>query len=123
MFAFGKPWFSLLEDGLGLQVVDRLGVGGRQYSTEVPSRAVLVLGDEDSPVIIAEPHVGVPAHRIPPRRDGVRKAWFSVGPPVSGCACGVAPAAADERDELTAASSGAQVSGSNDSAERSARAL
>jgi hypothetical protein len=50
-FAFGKPWFSLLEDGLGLQVVDRLGVGGRQYPTEVPSQAVLVLGDEDGPVI------------------------------------------------------------------------
>ena len=28
VFAFGKPWFDLLEDGLGLQVVDRLGDGG-----------------------------------------------------------------------------------------------
>jgi hypothetical protein len=27
VFAFGAPWFDLLEDGLRLQVVDRLGLG------------------------------------------------------------------------------------------------
>ena len=58
VFAFGKPWFGLLEDGLGLQVVDRLGAGGRPYPTEVPSRAVLVLRGEDGPVVIAERHLG-----------------------------------------------------------------
>jgi hypothetical protein len=57
VFAFGAPWFGLLEDGLGLQVVDRLGVGGRQYPTEVPSRAVLVLCGEDGPVVVAERHL------------------------------------------------------------------
>jgi hypothetical protein len=30
VFAFGKSWFDLLEHGLGLQVMDRLGVGGRR---------------------------------------------------------------------------------------------
>ena len=30
----GAPWFGLLEDGLGLQVVDRLGAGGRLHPTQ-----------------------------------------------------------------------------------------
>ena len=66
MFAFGAPWFGLLEDGLGLQVVDRLGAGGRPYPTEVPNRAVLVLRGEDGPVVIAEKHLGGAG---PPRRS------------------------------------------------------
>jgi hypothetical protein len=66
VFAFGKPWFDLLEDRLGLQVVDRLGVGGRRYPTQVPSRAVLVLRGEDGPVVVAERHVGSAG---PPRRS------------------------------------------------------
>jgi hypothetical protein len=66
VFAFGAPWFSLLEDGLRLQVVDRLGAGGRPYPTEVPSRAVLVLRGEDGPVVIAEKHLGGVG---PPRRS------------------------------------------------------
>jgi hypothetical protein len=69
VFAFGKPWFGLLEDGLGLQVVDRLGVGGRRYPTEVPSRAVLVLCGEDGPMVIAERHLGSAG---PPRRSETR---------------------------------------------------
>jgi hypothetical protein len=69
VFAFGKPWFGLLEDGLGLQVVDRLGVGGRRYPTEVPSRAVLVLRGEDGLVVIAERHLGSAG---PPRRSETR---------------------------------------------------
>jgi hypothetical protein len=69
VFAFGKPWFSLLEDGLGLQVVDRLGAGGRRYPTQVPTRAVLVLRGEDGPVIIAEWHVG---SADPPRPSETR---------------------------------------------------
>jgi hypothetical protein len=69
VFAFGAPWFDLMEDGLGLQAVDRLGVGGRPYPTEVPSRAVLVLRDEDGPVVIAERHLGSAG---PPRRSEAR---------------------------------------------------
>jgi hypothetical protein len=77
VFAFGKPWFSLLEDRLGLQVVDRLGAGGRPYPTEVPSRAVLVLRDEDGPVVIAERHVGSAG---PPRRSETRVLRESIEP-------------------------------------------
>jgi hypothetical protein len=69
VFAFGKPWFGLLEDRLGLQVVDRLGAGGRPYPTEVPSRTVLVLRGEDGPVVIAEWHLGSAG---PPRRSETR---------------------------------------------------
>jgi hypothetical protein len=66
VFAFGKPWFDLLEDGFGLQVVDRLGAGGRPYPTKVPSRAVLVLRDQDGPVVIAVWQMG---YAGPPRRS------------------------------------------------------
>ena len=66
VFAFGKLWFGLLENKLSLQVVDRLGVGGRRYPTEVPSRAVLVLRGEYGPVVVAERHVGSAG---PPRRS------------------------------------------------------
>jgi hypothetical protein len=69
VFAFGKPWFSLLEDGLGLQVVDRLGAGGRRYPTQMPSRAVLVLRSEDGPVVVAERHRGGAG---PPRPSEIR---------------------------------------------------
>jgi hypothetical protein len=58
VFAFGAPWFPLLESGLGLQVVDRLGVGGRPYGSAVPSRAVLVLKDHSGMTVIAERHSG-----------------------------------------------------------------
>jgi hypothetical protein len=66
VFAFGKPWFDLLEHGFGLQVVDRLGAGGRPYATEVAGRAVLVLRDQDGPVVVAEKHLGGAG---PPRRS------------------------------------------------------
>lgn len=69
VFAFGKPWFDLLEHGLSLQVVDRLGAGGRPYPTEVPSRTVLVLRGQDGPVVIAERHRGGAG---PPRRSETR---------------------------------------------------
>jgi hypothetical protein len=69
VFAFGKPWVGLFEDGLGLQVVDRLGAGGKRYPTEVPSRAVLVFRDEDGPVVIAEWHSGFAS---PPRPSETR---------------------------------------------------
>ena len=69
VFAFGAPWFGLLEGGLGLQVVDRLGVGGRRYPTEVPGRRVLVLRGEDGPLVVAERHLGSAG---PPRRSETR---------------------------------------------------
>ena len=57
VFAFGAPWFGILEDGLGLRVVDRLGVGGRPYGSKVPSRSVAVI-EHDGLIVIAERHLG-----------------------------------------------------------------
>jgi hypothetical protein len=58
VFAFGAPWFSLLEHGLGLRVVDRLGAGGRPYPTAVPSRAVTVFATDEGVAVVAERHTG-----------------------------------------------------------------
>ena len=69
VFAFGAPWFPILQTSLGLQVVDRLGVGGRPYPSEVPSRAVCVLRGEDGLVMIAERHLGSAG---PPRPSETR---------------------------------------------------
>jgi hypothetical protein len=69
VFAFGAPWFRLLEDGLGLRVVDRLGVRGRRYPTEVSSRAVSVLHGDDGLIVVAERHLGGAG---PPRHSEAR---------------------------------------------------
>ncbi|BAN04402.1 anti-phage DNA glycosylase Brig1 [Ilumatobacter coccineus] len=59
VFAFGAAWFDVLEHGLGLRVVARLGPGGEDYGSAVESRAVLVLRDEQTGVtVIAEKHMG-----------------------------------------------------------------
>jgi hypothetical protein len=58
VFAFGAPWFAMLQDGLGLEVIERLGAGGRDYGSAVPSRAITVF---ESPVglpVVAEKHGG-----------------------------------------------------------------
>jgi hypothetical protein len=67
----------LLEDGLGLPVVDRLGARGRRYPAEVPSRAVLVLRGEDGPVVVAERHLGSVGS---PRRSETRVLREAVEP-------------------------------------------
>jgi hypothetical protein len=58
VFAFGAPWFPLLEQGLKLPVVDRLGIGGRPYPTSVASRSVAVFQSDDGLTILAESHSG-----------------------------------------------------------------
>ena len=58
VFAFGAPWFFILEKSLGLQVVDRLGPGGRRYPSAVASRSVIVLKNEGGITVIAEKHSG-----------------------------------------------------------------
>jgi hypothetical protein len=58
VFAFGAPWFSILEKGLGLRVVDRLGPGGREYGSAVASRSVSVLKGDHGITVIAEKHSG-----------------------------------------------------------------
>lgn len=77
VFAFGKDWLDVLESGLGLEVVARLGAGGRDYGSEVASRSVALLRDAASGVrAIVEKHSGGAG---PPRqselellRDAVR---------------------------------------------------
>lgn len=57
IFAFGKPWFALLP-GLGVEIVDRLGAGGRPYGSRVPGRAVLMGRTTAGSLVIAEKHPG-----------------------------------------------------------------
>jgi hypothetical protein len=58
VFAFGAPWFPLLEHGFRLELVDRLGSGGRPYPTAVPSRAVAVFRSAEGVTVVAERHSG-----------------------------------------------------------------
>lgn len=64
VFAFGAPWFPILE-GLGLEVVATLGMGGRPYGSAVASRSVTVFRDGNM-TVVAERHAGDAG---PPRRD------------------------------------------------------
>ena len=57
-FAFGAPWFEMLEDHLDLKVVARLGAGGDDYGSRVESRAVLVCEAPSGLRVIAEKHLG-----------------------------------------------------------------
>ncbi|MDE0209024.1 MAG: hypothetical protein OXJ64_03995 [Boseongicola sp.] len=66
VFAFGAPWFGILKSTPELRVVARLGVGGRDYGSRVPSRAVIVMQDRDGLTVIAEKHSGGAG---PPNRD------------------------------------------------------
>jgi hypothetical protein len=66
VFAFGAPWFPILEKELGLRIADRLGAGGRKYASAVASRSVAVMKNEHGVTVIAERHIGS-AH--PPSRE------------------------------------------------------
>ena len=59
VFAFGAPWFDILEKpALGLKKVERLGAGGQPYGSRVESRSVLVLRGTGGLTVIAEKHLG-----------------------------------------------------------------
>jgi hypothetical protein len=77
VFAFGAPWFPLLEHQLGLRVVARLGAGGRGYGSTVESRAVLVLEAPTGGLVVAEKHLGSAA---PPGRDEVERLREALAP-------------------------------------------
>ena len=59
VFAFGTPWFSILQN-LDLKVVKRLGVSGQQYGSRVKSRSVIVLQESGrgGVTVLAEKHRG-----------------------------------------------------------------
>ena len=54
VFAFGKPWFDLLEDRLGLQVVDRLGLAAGPTRRRCPAERCWCSVARTGPVVIAE---------------------------------------------------------------------
>ena len=59
VFAFGAPWFSILQnEGLGLEVVKRLSVEGRADGRRPKNRSVIVLQDSGGLTVIAEKHPG-----------------------------------------------------------------
>ena len=67
VFAFGAPWFDILQKpALGLKPVERLGAGGRPYGSRVKSRSVLVVRGTGGLTVIAEKHLGSAG---PPSRD------------------------------------------------------
>jgi len=70
VFAFGAPWFGLLDDGLGLRVVARFGAGGRDYGSAVSSRAVTVFETPSGVRVVAEKHSG---SARPPSADETRR--------------------------------------------------
>lgn len=54
VFAFGAPWFPILETNSGLREIARLGKGGRPYGSAVPSRSVLVMASPTGGLVLAE---------------------------------------------------------------------
>ena len=67
VFAFGAPWFQILENPvLGLEVVERLGAGGRPYGSRVKSRSVIVMRGSGGLTVIAAKHSGSAG---PPNRE------------------------------------------------------
>lgn len=72
VFAFGAPWLELLPR-LGLVEVDRLGLGGRPYGSEVASRTVAVF-DLDGVPIVAEKHSGGAGPPSAPETEMLRDA-------------------------------------------------
>jgi hypothetical protein len=57
IFAFGAPWFRLLEP-LGVRILQRLGAGGARYPTTAAGRSVSVGRTPEGLTVIAEKHSG-----------------------------------------------------------------
>jgi hypothetical protein len=77
VFVFGAPWFPLLERQLGLRLVARLGVGGKDYGSAVESRSVIVLEAPTGGLVVAEKHLGSAA---PPSRREVERLREALAP-------------------------------------------
>jgi hypothetical protein len=57
-FAFGKCWFGVTEGQPGVEVIDRLGKGGRLHGSRVSSRALAVARDPGELILLVESHEG-----------------------------------------------------------------
>jgi hypothetical protein len=57
VFAFGAWWYDQLPTWPGMEIVDRLGVGGRDYGGN-STRSVLVLRPRVGPPVVVEKHAG-----------------------------------------------------------------
>jgi hypothetical protein len=82
VFAFGAPWIPLLEQRLGLPVIDRLGAGGRDYGSAIPSRSVTLFDAGNGTVIVASKHNGPAGPPSASETELLRRAagnWYGVG--------------------------------------------
>jgi hypothetical protein len=68
VFAFGKEWVGMLEDGLGLPILEQWGSGGRPWPGRVPSRSVAVFEAAARLRVVVEWH---PGSAGPPAADEV----------------------------------------------------
>jgi len=82
IFAFGAPWFSLLEEKLELQVCARLGVGGDPYPTQAAGRSVVVFSLPSGATVIALKHRGSAGPPSASETVLLREALASVGVPI-----------------------------------------
>jgi hypothetical protein len=65
IFGFGAPWVRFVQEN-GLTIERRLGLGGVDYGSSVPSRSVIVARTTEGGIIIVEKHSGSAG---PPSRD------------------------------------------------------
>lgn len=87
IFAFGAPWFSLLEDKLELQVRARLGMGGDPYPTQATGRAVVVFSLPSGATVIAVKHRGSAEPPSAPETVLLQEALASVGVEIPSVSC------------------------------------
>jgi len=87
IFAFGAPWFSMLEDHLRLPVIARLGDGGRPYPTHVRDRAAIVCSLPSGAVVIAVKQGGYAGSPSAPETLLLQEALMSVGVKIPSVSC------------------------------------
>lgn len=78
VFAFGAEWFRVL-DGLGLERVVTLGMGGEPYGSRVASRTVSIYRGEGDFVIVVEKHSGSAGPPSTIETEILREALFARG--------------------------------------------
>jgi len=87
IFAFGVPWFSMLEDHLRLPTIARLGVGGDPYPTQVADRAVAVFALSSGALVIAVKQGGYAGPPSAQETVLLQEALTSVGVKIPSVSC------------------------------------